>query len=121
MLKSNIKATPERKKAIWYNIFSFICITSPLVAIIIGSHVAQQIKHNDHYADTRKLYVHNFYSQKLKIVGAVTPGLAFFRTPAFELEWGAVFQSAIPLALIAFMEGYWWVHSTNHWQIFPDS
>jgi hypothetical protein len=106
--KGYIKATPERKQTRWYRLFTIATAQAPLVAIIIGAHAAWQIKHNTDYTHKSQLYKHNtFYSQSLKIVGAVTPGLNdILRRPNFNEPFGKMFSDVIPLTLIAYMESY---------------
>jgi MFS superfamily sulfate permease-like transporter len=104
IIKQNVKATPERKKKVWYRVFNFFATMTPFMAIIIGAHIAWQIKSRDHY--NSPTHAHAYYAKQLKIVGIVTPGLNILRKPNILHPWGEFFADMIPLTLIAFMESY---------------
>jgi SulP family sulfate permease len=104
ILKNNIKATPERKKTIWYNVFTVVTALMPFVAIIIGAHLAWQIKHDDGYNSPNTQ--HDFYSKNLSIVGNVKAGLDFVRVPTFRWSFGKLMGDVFQIALIAYMESY---------------
>lgn len=98
ILKSNIKATPERKNLIWYKIFVLFCALLPLFAIIIGAHVAWSIVTEGNQND--------FYATNLKVVGSVPSGLNIIKIPTFHYPFGQFFIDVIPMTLISFMESY---------------
>ena len=50
--------------------------------------------------------VHEFYANKLDIVGEVASGLNILRTPKMRHSFGEFFAAVIPLTLISFMESY---------------
>jgi SulP family sulfate permease len=104
IFKNNLKPTAERKKSLWYNAFTIGAALMPFVAIIIGAHVAWQIKHDDGYANPHVPHV--WYSSKLSIVGKVTPGLNFLKAPTFKWSFSKLIGDVIPIALVAFMESY---------------
>jgi SulP family sulfate permease len=104
IFKNNLKATPERKKSLWYNAFTIGSALMPFVAIIIGAHVAWQIKHDDGYNNPK--ITHDWYSYKLSIVGKVQPGLDFLRAPSFKWPFLQLIGDIIPIALVAYMESY---------------
>jgi SulP family sulfate permease len=104
ILKQNIKATPERKKTRWFKAFNTLTALMPFAAIIIGAHIAWQLKHDDGYH--RTLDSHSWYKSNLKTVGAIKPGLHFIRIPKLRFPMGKFLADVIPLTLIAYMESY---------------
>jgi len=104
LLRSWIKVTPERKRSLLFHIWNIGSALMPLVAIIIGAHVAWQIKHDDGYNNPKVL--HSWYANKLSIIGIVTPGINFIRTPSMKWNFGKLLGDVFPTALIAFMESY---------------
>jgi MFS superfamily sulfate permease-like transporter len=104
IIKNNIKATPERKKSILFHIWTVCSALMPFVAVIIGAHIAWQIKHDDHYNDPKE--VHQWYAHKLAIVGEVKPGLDFLSTPKFPFPFLKLVGNVFQIALIAYMESY---------------
>ena len=105
LLKQYIKPTPERKKTWAFTLWSLFVNLLPLVAIIIGAHLAWEIKHSDHYNDKHYKH-HHFYKSKLSIVGIVKPGLDILRVPDFKWEFGKLLGDVFPTALILFMESW---------------
>lgn len=104
ILKNYIKATPERKKTLWFNVWTVVASLMPFVGIIIGAHVAWQIKHDDGYNNPH--ISHDWYAKKLSIVGKVTPGLNFIKAPTFHWNFAKLMGDVIPIAIIAYMESY---------------
>lgn len=104
ILKNYIKPTPERKKTwVWF-LWTISVNMLPLAAIIIGAHVAWEIKRDDHYS--QKGYDHSWYKKKLSIVGIVTPGLDFIRAPSFKWGFGKLVGDVFPTAIVLFMESW---------------
>jgi MFS superfamily sulfate permease-like transporter len=106
ILKNYFKPTPQRKKSMAYHIWQLTANIMPFIAIIIGAHLAWEVKHGDHYNSKAKGVTHNFYANKLSIVGKVKPGLGFIQTPSFKWKFGTVLGSVIEVALIAYMESW---------------
>lgn len=105
LLKQYIKPTPERKKTWAFTLWSFFVNFLPLIAIVIGAHLAWQIKHSDHYSDKQYKH-HSFYKSKLSIVGIVKPGLDILQSPSFKWDFGPLLGDVFPTALILFMESW---------------
>lgn len=99
------KPTPERKKTWAFTFWTLFVNLLPLVAIIVGAHLAWEIKHSDHYADPTYKH-HHFYKKKLSIVGIVKPGLDVLRTPLFKWDFGKLLGDVFPTALVLFMESW---------------
>ncbi len=99
------KPTPERKKTWSFTLWTLFVNLLPLVAIIIGAHLAWEIKSSDHYNDQQYKH-HHFYKKKLSIVGIVTPGLDVLRTPKFKWDFGKLLGDVFPTALVLFMESW---------------
>eukprot|EP01038_Epipyxis_sp_PR26KG_P007870 gene7870-10684_t len=104
IFKANLKISEKSKKTWAYRAFNIITGLTPLVAIIIGAHVAYEIKKNDHFSS--KTESHEYYANTLKIVGIVAPGTNFIRMPEFKVDFGKLLADVIPITLIGFMESY---------------
>lgn len=104
LFRAWVKVTPERKRNFWFHVWNIGSALMPLAAIIIGAHVAWQIKHDDGYNNPN--ITHDWYSYKLSIIGVVTPGLNFIRAPSMKWNFGKLLGDVFPTALIAFMESY---------------
>ncbi len=84
----------------------FICFIL-CTAIIIGAHLAYEIKKEDHFNESIATWPHpDYYARKLKIVDVVTPGLNILRIPTMKYNFGILLGDVLPLTLIAFMESY---------------
>lgn len=95
----------KRKKNLWFNIWTIIASLMPFVAIIIGAYVAWQIKHDDGNNNNPRI-IHDWSSNKLAVVGKVTPGLKFLRAPSFHRNFAKLLGDVIQMAIIASMESY---------------
>eukprot|EP01039_Chlorochromonas_danica_P001662 gene1661-1816_t len=104
VLKNWIKPTPARKKTWVWTFWTLFVNLLPLVAIVVGGHLAWQIKHDDHYHE--KDYDHDFYASKLSIVGIVPAGLDFIRAPKLKWDFGILLGDVFPTAIILFMESW---------------
>lgn len=103
ILKQYIKPTPERKKS-WVFLLWTMCVNlMPFAAIIIGAHVAYELKHQEHDKPVKE---QSYYIHSLSIVHSVRPGLDFIRTPKFRWNFGKLLGDVVPTALIAFMESW---------------
>ena len=89
--------TPERKKQIWFKVFTFISNIMPLIGLIIATQVAENLHRNANGS---------YYKQNLKIVGELPSGVNILRHVIQEVSWGTTFTDAVGIALIAFMESY---------------
>eukprot|EP01041_Mallomonas_annulata_P006682 gene6682-13537_t len=96
-LKECFPATPERKKNIYFKVFTYIVNIMPLFAIVIGANIAEDLITN---AGTDP------YKKAIKTVGNLPSGVNILRTPVFTEGWGPIFADVLPLTLISFMESY---------------
>ena len=101
-LKSLIAATPERKKQLWFRVWTLFANLSPFIGIVIAGKVAYDII-SAHYSHG---VFDDYYVSKLVIVGAITPGVNIIRIPTFNYPWNTLFVDVLPLTFVTFMESY---------------
>eukprot|EP01035_Chromulina_nebulosa_P019955 gene19955-25923_t len=107
ILKWGFKETEQRKKSVVFKVWSIFAALCPFIAIIIAAHEAWYIHHNDDYFHAfTKTSSHHYDAYSLKVVGKVTPGLHFLRSPKMEFPFGKILKDSIAVALIAYMESY---------------
>lgn len=103
ILKQYIKPTPERKKSWAFLLWTMFVNLIPFAAIIIGAHVAYELKHQE---SDKPIKEQSYYIYNLSIVGTVRSGLDFIRAPKFRWNFGTLLGDVVPTALIAFMESW---------------
>lgn len=84
------------KKTRWFKVWTFATSILPLVAIIVGAHVAYTILKYDT----------SHYAQTLKVVGKLQSGLNIINIPKMNYNFPQLLIDVIPLTLIGFMESY---------------
>jgi SulP family sulfate permease len=96
IFKQRLVVTKERKQKIWYILWKTINPLFPFVSIVIAASVVFNLKNDNN----------NFYSNNLKIVGKIKPGIDFIRLPKLPFPIGQMLIDVIPITLVAFMESY---------------
>eukprot|EP01035_Chromulina_nebulosa_P028440 gene28440-37541_t len=104
MIRNTFQPNPERQKSVLFNIWQIVSSLLPFAALIIGAHVAYDIKNNRDYPLGSK---DQYYQYNLKVLGSSIPSeLNFFHSPNLRWNFPQLLIDVIPLALVAFMESY---------------
>ena len=82
MLRNSFQPTPERQKSVLFNVWQIASSLLPFAALIIGAHIAWDIKNiHDYPYGSQEQY----YQYSLKVIGSIPSGLNFFHSP--KLRW----------------------------------
>ena len=87
LIKLYLPPSKERQKELWYRSFLIFVNILPLLAVVIGAHIAWQIKTQYRWVDPNN-EVLVIYAQALSVVGAVPSGLDIFQTPQIQYPFG---------------------------------
>jgi hypothetical protein len=83
MIRNTYRPTPEREKSVLFNTWQIVSSLLPFAALIVGAHVAWDIKNNHDYPTGSQ---DQYYQYSLKVLGSSVPsGLKFFQLP--NLKW----------------------------------
>jgi SulP family sulfate permease len=106
MLKNLFKSTKERKEKLSFKLWNVFVNIMPLIAIIIGAHLAWKHKKAVTTYQYPKSSEDYFYANKLKIVGDIEANIDIFKIPKLLHPMGKFLLDVLPLTLISFMESY---------------
>ena len=82
ILRNNFRPNLERQKSVVFNVWQIASSLLPFAALIIGAHIAWDIKNNHDYPDGSQ---DQYYQYSLKVIGSIPSGLNFFHSP--KLRW----------------------------------